>query len=96
MFLWGKSGHIQSVLFSVVGRFGQKEPIQKRRVEIAANDGLIISYDMFHKDPNVKAKHVRPFLPTHFLHYSVTLFIMKSVVLKNKIFRNIEKPIYCI
>ena len=52
--LWGKSGHIQSVLLSIIGRFGTKEATQKKRVELIDANGAVISYDMFYKDPEAQ------------------------------------------
>jgi len=50
MYLWGKSGHIQSAFFSILGRFGKKEVPNKKRFELIDKDGAIISYDLFYRE----------------------------------------------
>ena len=68
MYLWGKSRHIQSILLSIVGRFGTKEATQKKRVELIDVNGAVISYDMFFKDPDALIKvsnHLKSF---NYLH----------------------------
>lgn len=49
VYIWGKCGHLQSAFFSVLGRFGNKDPAQKKRYELLDKDGALISYDMFFK-----------------------------------------------
>lgn len=48
--LWGKSGHVQSVLHTIIGRFGDTPKTVGKRYTLTAWDGSIISYDIFESD----------------------------------------------
>ena len=44
--LWGKSGHIQTILFGSLGRFNVR-PIRGERHSIILHDGSTVHYDVF-------------------------------------------------
>ena len=46
-FLWGRNGHVQSVLHTVIGRFGGIPNNPGKRYKLTASDGSVISYDIF-------------------------------------------------
>lgn len=52
--LWGKSGHFQSILHTIIGRVGNLPLGQSRRFQISAEDGSILSYDIFEPSPDKK------------------------------------------
>lgn len=45
--VWGKSGHVQSALLSLAGRFGRTPVNRSTRRIVLAKDGSTISYDFF-------------------------------------------------
>lgn len=50
-YLWGKSGHLQSLIHTFKGRFGKiPDDFSSERYEILAPDGSIVSYDIFEPD----------------------------------------------
>jgi len=51
-FLWGKNGHVQSILHTTIGRFGGVPNNIGTRHKLTAADGAIISYDIFEPDHN--------------------------------------------
>ena len=48
--LWGKSGHVQSLVHTFKGRVGAIPEDKSDRYEILASDGSIVSYDIFEPD----------------------------------------------
>lgn len=52
--LWGRNGHIQSLLFTVLGRFGTVLKQSNQRHELIAKDGSIVTYDVFNTDEKEK------------------------------------------
>ncbi|XP_057307324.1 monoacylglycerol lipase ABHD2-like [Hydractinia symbiolongicarpus] len=46
-YLWGKSGHIQSMLYTIFGRFGRIPPVGSKRYKLVADDGTQVSFDIF-------------------------------------------------
>lgn len=52
---WGNCGHLQTIIFTLLGRF--KIPtIKGERVLLQADDGATISYDIFHPSSSVKQR----------------------------------------
>lgn len=47
---WGKSGHVQSVLHTTIGRFGNIPETKSERHKLTAWDGSVISYDIFESE----------------------------------------------
>ena len=49
--MWGKSGHIQTLIYGKMGRMNSPMPCGDRHFEVL-NDGATMSYDVF--QPSVK------------------------------------------
>ena len=50
--LWGRNGHVQSILHTTIGRFGGVPDNKGVRRKLSAADGSIVSYDIFEPWPN--------------------------------------------
>lgn len=46
--LWGKLGHVHTLLYGVCGRIGITESVTRDRRSVVAADGTTIYYDVFH------------------------------------------------
>lgn len=47
-FLWGKSGHVQTLMFGMIGRFSVPE-VRGLRHHVVVEDGSTVTYDLFEK-----------------------------------------------
>ncbi len=54
--LWGKNGHAQTILFSMIGRFSVPE-ISGKRQWLRVEDGSTVSYDIFEPSGESRVTH---------------------------------------
>ena len=64
--LWGKSGHIQTVVYGKKGRFRIRVPVGSRH-SVVLDDGATLTYDMF--EPKAEHESHRKLLSFSRLNY---------------------------
>eukprot|EP00794_Sanderia_malayensis_P014153 gene14153-15631_t len=48
-FLWGRSGHIQTLIHAAIGRFGSRDHLRSELCTLEASDGATVSYNLFNQ-----------------------------------------------
>ena len=48
--LWGKLGHVHTLMYGVCGRFGVTQLLSPDRCSVVAADGTTVYYDLFYPD----------------------------------------------
>lgn len=52
--LWGRFGHVQTLMYGICGRFGVTQSLIPDRRSVVAADGTTVHYDIFHPNDDSK------------------------------------------
>ena len=52
--LWGRFGHVQTLVYGMRGRFGNLRSVESDRHSVVAVDGTTVYYDVFHPNQDTR------------------------------------------
>ena len=71
-FIWGRSGHIQTILHGIFGRFGKTPVLESEQIQLHASDEATVTYSIFRPKNDKKCVSRLFELPVivHIIHFA--------------------------